>query len=76
MCVDEISNGLLELNDTLEDAALQAPPSEFGKKALDDVEPRAAGWREMNVEALVPLEPGFDLRVFMCCVVVHDQMDV
>ena len=49
---DEAVDGGLEVDDGAEDAALQPPLGQLGEEALDGVEPRAGGRREVEGEAL------------------------
>ena len=59
----------------MEDAALEAAPGEPGEEALDRVQPGGRGWREVEGEARVPVEPGADLGVLVGGVVVEDDVD-
>ena len=43
--------------------------------AFHGIEPRARCRREVEDEALVPVEPGAHLRMLVRCVVVEDEMD-
>ena len=68
-CVDEFGN------------ALERPPTkplgvQIAKEPLDDIEPRAAGWDEMNMKAPMPFEPSLYLGVLVRGVVVNDQVNV
>src|ERR1700691_346241 len=49
---------------------------EGGKPALDEVEPRRIGGREMRMEPRVACEPTTYGRRFMRTVVIHDDVDV
>jgi hypothetical protein len=55
---DEAIDGGLEIDDALEDAALQAPLGEDGEETLDGVEPAGRSWRE--VEGPTRMTPGND----------------
>ena len=46
----------LEVDDGSEDAALQATPGQLGEEALDGIEPGGRGRREVEDEALMPVE--------------------
>ena len=50
-------------------------PGQSGEEALDRVEPRARGRREVEGEALMAVEPGTHLGVFASGVVVEDDVD-
>src|SRR4029079_7091450 len=65
----------LEVDDGVEDATLETPLGQLGEEALDCVEPRARGWREVECEALMAVEPGTHLGVFVSGVVVEDDVD-
>lgn len=43
---------------------------------LDNIQPGTTGWNEMHMKPRVLLEPGNHLRMFVCGVVVYDQMQV
>jgi len=72
---DEAIDGGLKLDDRFEDAAFEPLPGEFGKQPFDRIDPRARGWGEMESEALMPLQPSFDVGVLVGGVVVEDDMD-
>jgi hypothetical protein len=48
----------LRVDERMEDIASQAPACDGGEKALDGIDPRAGGGREMKGPARVPGEPG------------------
>ncbi len=75
MLIDLTVNGGLEIDQRVEDAALEPSPGEFGEEALDGVEPRGGCWREMEDEPLVAIDPGPDLGVLVGTIVVDDGMD-
>ena len=54
---DEAIAGGLEINEGVEDAALEPPPGEFSEEALDGVEPRRRCWRKVEDKPLVAIEP-------------------
>ena len=56
--LQEAVDGGLEIDDAFEDAAFEPPSCQLGKEALDCVEPGGGGRGEMEMEALVPFEPG------------------
>ena len=53
----------------------KSAPGELGEEALDGVEPGARGRREVEDEALMPGEPGANLRMLVGGVVVEDDVD-
>ena len=67
---DEAIDGGLEIDQGVEDTALEASPGEFGEEALDGVEPGTRCWREMEYKPLMAVEPGSDLWVLMYGVVM------
>ena len=71
---DEAIDGGLQVDDRDEDAALQSPLGEFCEEAFDGVEPRARCWREVECEALVPIEPSSHIGMLVSGVVVEDHM--
>ena len=65
----------LQVDERMEHAALQAPSGQLGEEAVDGVEPRGGGGREVEGPAVVALEPGADLGMLVGGVVVEDHMD-
>ena len=72
---DEAIDGSLEIDEGVEDAALEPSPGEFGEEAFDSVEPGAVDRYEMEGEAPVAAEPGAHLGMLVGGVVVEDHMD-
>src|SRR3954471_9283408 len=66
----EAVDGGLEIDDGVEDIALQSTPVKFGEKTLDGVEPGARGWREMEDETRVAIEPGANVWMLVGGIVV------
>ena len=54
--------------------APQSVLSEVAEEALHHVQPRCTGWSEVHVESWMTLEPALDLRMFVGCVVIADQV--
>ena len=73
---DELVDALHELLDAGERAAANGLVGDQRKKALDLGEPGAVGRDEVHVPARARCQPGLDLRVAVCGVVVGDAMDV
>ncbi len=72
---DKAVDGGLKVDDGLEDATLEPAPREFGEEALDGIEPRARGRREVEGPAWMAGEPGADLVLLVRSVVVEDDVD-
>ena len=68
-------NGGLEIDDGAEDTTFQATSAELSEEPLDSVEPGARGWREVENETRVAIEPGANVRVFVSCMVVENDVD-
>src|SRR6266404_8339863 len=64
----------LQVDNRSEDAALQSALGQFGEEAFDGVEPRARCRREVEREALMPVEPSAHLRMLVGGVIVEDQV--
>ncbi len=73
--LDEAVDGALEIDDGVEDPALQHLPGQLGKKAFDGVEPGGRGRREVEGPTRMVGEPGAHLGVLVGRVVVTDRMD-
>ena len=58
---DEAVDGGLEIDDALEDAALEATLGEDGEEALDGVEPAGGGRGEVEGPARMPAQPSITL---------------
>ncbi len=58
-------NSLNEFVDAFEDSSPNPLLGDLGEPAFNLIEPRPAGWREMQVVTRMPLEPGRDLRGFV-----------
>ena len=72
---EEAVDGGLEVDEGVEDAALEPALGQLGEEALDRVEPGAGGRREVEGEARMAVEPGAHLRVLVGGVVVEDDVD-
>src|ERR1035437_6646777 len=71
---DPRSNVAFERNDTAVRAAANLLRREFGEEALDEVQPRRARWREVQVEARMSDEPILDRRGLVGRVVVEHEV--
>ena len=69
-------DGGLEIDDALEDAALEPLPGQFGEEAFDGIEPGGRGRGEVEMEPRMPFEPGADLGMLVRGVVVDDQVQL
>ena len=65
----------LQIDQRAEDATLQPPAGEGGKKAFNGIGPGARGWGEVKRPAWVTSEPGADLGMFVNGVVVENDVD-
>ena len=72
---NEAVDGSLEIDDGVEDTALQSTPAELGEKPLDGVEPGARGWCEVEDETRVAIEPGANVRMLVGGIVVENNVD-
>ena len=79
MCV-VLAYELLDAVDKLlhvsERPALDGALADDAEPALDLIEPRSVGRREVNMKARSLSEPGADLGVFVCGVIIHHHMHV
>jgi hypothetical protein len=72
---DEAVDSGLKLDDRGEDAAFEPLPGKLGEQALDRIGPGAGSRGEMKGEALMPLQPGRDLWMFVGGVVIENHVD-
>ena len=73
---EEAVDGGLEIDDALEDAALEPLLGQLGEEAFDRVEPGGRGRGEVEVEPRMPFEPGANLGMLVRRIVVDDQVQV
>ena len=73
--VEEAVDGGLKFADRSEDTAFETASGELGEEALDGIEPRGRGGREMEGETRMAIEPFADLRVLMGGIVIEDDVD-
>src|SRR5207253_738473 len=73
MCVDEVANSRFALHDAAVATTTQLFIGELGKPALDEIQPRAIGRREMHMKARPLGQPIADQRGLVRAVVVHDE---
>ena len=71
---DVLLDGDNQFGDAAKHAIAQAFGGEITEESFDHVEPGRRGRREMHMEPRVLGQPFFDLRMFVCGVVVADQM--
>lgn len=76
MVVDVVADGHNELFKVFEDAAPDALVGQIAEEALDLVQPRSRGGREVDVEPLMPCQPALDALVFVSGIVVADDMNL
>ena len=62
--------------DITEDASSDALARDLGEEPLDEIEPRAGCWREVELETLVSGEPALHLLCLVCGVIVDDEMQI
>jgi hypothetical protein len=74
--IDVVADGHDELFEVFEDAAAQLVLGQVAEEAFDHIEPTGRGWGEVDMEALVTVQPADDLLVFMRGIVIADQVDM
>jgi hypothetical protein len=65
----------LQIDDRVEAAAADAAAGERREEALDGIEPRARGRREVEDPAGMARQPGHDLGMLVGGIVVEDRVD-
>jgi hypothetical protein len=60
----------------MENASSDALARDLGEEPLDEVEPGAGCWREVELETLVPGEPALHLLCLVGGVIVDDEMQI
>jgi hypothetical protein len=74
--VDVVADGHDELFEVFEDAAAKLVLGQVAEEPFDHIEPTGRCWGEVDMEALVTVQPAGDLLVFRRGIVVADQVDV
>src|ERR1700721_2182778 len=57
------------------DTTFQSTSAELGEETLDSVEPGARGWREVEDETRMAIEPGANVRMLVGGIVVKNDMN-
>jgi hypothetical protein len=65
-------DGDLEIDARAKDPAFEASLGRFGEEALDRIEPRGRDRGVMEDKARMPVEPGANLGVLVCPVIIED----
>ena len=71
-----VLDGRLKFFDAPKTPAPDGLFGDFSEEPLDEVYPRAARWRKMNVKARMAQQPPLDLVHFVRAVIVHDQVNL
>ena len=75
MLADVAGDGLLEVGDGAEHAALEPLSGQRREEAFDSVDPGCRGWGEVEHPSRMALEPSAHFGMFVGSVVVRDRMD-
>jgi len=65
-----------QFGDAVETAAANPLVGNLSKPALDQIQPRTRRGDEVDVESGMSSYPGFDPRVLVSCVIVHNKMQI
>ena len=76
MTFQVVFDGSDQFRDALETAAANPLVGNLSKPTLDQIQPRTRRRDEVDVESGMAAHPGFDPRVLVGCVIVHDQMQI
>lgn len=74
--LDMVVDGSDEIAYAGEGAAAQPFLSEISEESFDHVEPGRTGRREVDMKARMLCQPLFDGGLFVCGVVVNDEMEI
>ena len=74
LLADVAVDGSLKINNRVEHTALQPSLCQLGKEAFDGIEPGTGRWRKVKGEAGMAVEPLADLGMFVCGVIVEDDV--
>ena len=76
MILDVGHDGFDQSTLTVEGSSTKPLIGNFTEPTLDHVKPRAGSRDKVQMETRMPSQPGYDTRMFMSAVIVHDQMQV
>ena len=65
-----------QFRDAVETASANPLVGNLSKPTLDQIQPRTRRRDKVDVESGMSSHPGFDPRVFVSCVIVHDKMQI
>jgi hypothetical protein len=74
MVVDKLADGLEEVLDIAENSSAETFFGQVSEEAFDHIEPRTTGGSEVDVEPFPPADPARHCGMFVCRVVVHDEV--
>jgi hypothetical protein len=74
--IDPFMDRGFEFRDIMEDAASDALARDLGEEPLNEIEPRAGCWREVQLETLVPGEPPLHILCLVSGVIIDDEMQI
>ncbi len=67
---------VFKFRDIMENASSDALACDLGEEPLDEIEPRAGCWGEVELETLVPGEPALHFLCLVRGVIVDDEMQI
>lgn len=74
--IQTVLDGSNQVREAVETAATIPLVGHLSKPALDQIQPRTRRWDEVDVESGMSSDPGFDSRVFVGFVIVHDKTQI
>jgi len=69
-------NGGDQVRHASETSSAETLLRKFAKPAFNQIQPRTGRWSEVHMKTRMPLEPGFNAGMFMCAIIIHDQMEI
>ena len=74
MSFNVLLNNTNQRRDIVKATPADLPLRQFAKPPLHHVQPGTGCWREVEMKARMPTEPGLDARMLVGSVIVYDEM--
>src|ERR1019366_7540420 len=74
--IDPFMDRGFEFRDIMEHASSDALARDLGEEPLDEIDPRAGCWGEVELETLLPGEPALHLLCLVRSAIVDDEMQI
>jgi hypothetical protein len=76
MLLNPFADRVFKFRDIMEHASSDALARDLGEEPLDEIDPRAGCWGEVELETLLPGEPALHLLCLVRSAIVDDEMQI